>query len=1181
MPLIGCVPDAKLPPTLPPPDSDLDVTPTISQLPNSPHELRKRTRVIDDPDERHSNETNGGPASKRQKTAPEFPIAAIQPPPLAFPKSLYDGYQHSLPTVSEKDVLQEISADAAKEQVEDSDADDFIDAELEDFVIYREHKSFRINKSNRVNRVNEAPLANELVSLHEINEWNVRGFYFDGVIWFAGRRHYVQKVPFETLSIGGYAEMECPVVPSDLWIQSHHSKRFNVWYRLRTPAQEYKRYHKPFLWMAELAKHVVDYLSLCHGVTLDHFQQKFGNWLEEKYPMDNFIHQWKQQYGSKDFRPVIVSQANFLWCQASQVDESLEQQSLWNEIHPRFLNAVPEEQEKHAKSEMFATTNGGEQTVLRKTTVTPYVYEYFKHLPWARFLYCQAPTAGQSNKKKVSLPTHGIGARITSVSAPGLATSINVGDVVALPLDNQSAWKSADKEWLGYVQGITDTFKGRELGLLWLYRPSDTVCLKVPFPYRRELFLSDHCNCGDSPIFSEEIIRKPRTAFFSDDSATSDVEFFIRQKYVEGDQAWQTLKESDFICDCRKKREEPRLARGTTVLVSLNNILEPAVIHGYEPDSHESIKIRRLRRRCRDYQDAKAQPNELVFTNQFQILSVQKVHRECQVRFYTEEARQRAVIPAPYNRQGMGDFYFVSAQDTGSGLKNLADSQILSGLREGWNPQLPSGTPMKGLDIFCGGGSFGRGLEESGAVHFDHAVDWYNEAIHTYKANLQPGSTTRLFRGSVNDYLTQAIQGKPNSAIAACDAVEVIIAGSPCQGFSHANPNKVGARSLLHVSMVASVVAFIDFYRPKYAILENVKGMASGPDTENILAMVISALLGIGYQVRTFALDAWNYGCPQSRSRVFISVAAPGLNPLPEPPHTHSHPENVPSASLGTLPNGLRSSSRYTSHTPFKYITAAEATKDLPSTDARVSCIPFPDHRMSRVLSTLSRIQVGSVPRFPRGQTFITAASGGYMPKPQLENFDWSNEVRCRKDARGWQRVRRNALMPTVLTEPRPDDGAGGTCLHWDQERLLTIMEVRRGQGFPDDEVLVGLPREQWKIVGNSVGRPVALALGLSLRKAWLLNDEPSQKTMKPNHLIKRDADPELFHESLNKVKIVDQDSEMHRLADTPENQAVRLESNSNSFTSLSKFTVTTTTRISYEETYENLPVPQELRNLV
>lgn len=57
--------------------------------------------------------------------------------------------------------------------------------------------------------------------------------------------------------------------------------------------------------------------------------------------------------------------------------------------------------------------------------------------------------------------------------------------------------------------------------------------------------------------------------------------------------------------------------------------------------------------------------------------------------------------------------------------------------------------------------------------------------------------------------------------------------------------------------------------------------------------------------------------------------------------------------------------------------------------------------------------------------------------------------------------------------------------MHWSQPRPLTVMEVRRAQGVPDDEVLCGTPRDQWKLVGNAVARQVSIALGLKLREAW------------------------------------------------------------------------------------------------
>ena len=943
-----------------------------------------------------------------------------------------------------------------------------------------------------------------MVSLHEINEWAVTGFFLEGIIRVGGGKHYLQKVSFEILSIGGYGEFDGPLISPTIWIQSFEGKRSDIWYRLSKPAQEYHSYHKSFVWMAEMAKHTVDYLSNHQNVTLNHFRSELYKWLEDIYGLDESFYRWMQHYSNQDFRHIVASQANFLWCQATQVDEDLQNHPLWYEIHPRFLSAIPESMEQRIKADMFTESIEGSKTFSRrKTTVTPYVYECFKHLPWAKFLYCQIPLVNQAQSHKDDSTGYMCDARVSVTSNsdhPNDNIEVQVGDVVALPLDTVTTWKLNDTEWIGYVQSITDTSQGRQLGLLWLYRPSDTPCLKSRYPHSKELFLSDHCNCGDSPIYAEEIIRKPRVAFFGS-PATEHIDFFVRQTYIEGDGAWQTLQGSDFSCNCRKTDHQVTYLTGDTLLVRIKKTLEPVIFVNQTSRSIPAvIMVRRLLRRRRDYGDLKAEPNELVFTNQIHAIPRTAIDRKCQIRFYAPRDVEQGKIPPPYNRHGTGDFYFITSQDVGDGEARLQRLEIPPSIpmNEGWDPQSRPQThsqkPLRGLDIFCGGGNFGRGLEEGGAVHFNFAVDWNKEALHSYKANLRQQNEAQLFYGSVNNYLSQAMQGRGAGVIAQQNQVDLIAAGSPCQGFSNANPNKGNDRSLINVSMIASVVAFVDFYRPKYALMENVKGIAVGPDTENVLALVTSAFLGLGYQVRTFALDAWSYGSPQSRSRVFISIAAPGFTPLSEPPHTHSHPEDVKSAGLAQLANGLRSSSRYASQTPFQYISAVEATKDLPEWDTRTLCIRYPDHRLSRPLSTFYRVQISCVPRFPGGSTFVKATKEGYMPQPQRDAFDWSNPLRSKPDARGWQRVRRTRLMPTVLTEPRPDDGVGGTCLHWDEARLLTILEVRRAQGFPDDEVLVGLPREQYKIIGNSVARPVALALGLSLREAWLANTKPLQK---------------------------------------------------------------------------------------
>ena len=970
----------------------------------------------------------------------------------------------------------------------------------------------------------ESSQANELVSLHEINEWNVGVFCFDGVIIDGEKKRYVQNVPFRTLAIGGYKELDRPTVDDEVWIQSFQGQKAGIWYCLRTPAPEYQRFHESFLWMADLAKHVVDYLHIHWQVTLKHFRELFHTWVHCQYGSSAQVCKWLD-CGGKDFRRIVAAHANFLFCQASQVDNKLEDHPVWKESHPRFLDAVKEQVEQGTTSDMYTlSTRGSKVSPRRRTTVTPYVYNCFSHLTWAKFLYCQTPTI--SLDLKSSKPIGGLG------SPPGLSKlhvnaqvnspseteskAIRKGDVVAVPRDKQSSWKTNDAHWYGYVHGIKDSSKGSSLELLWLYRPSDTECRRMHYPFANELFLSDHCNCGDPPILVDEVTHKSRVAFFGTPD-TKDVDFFVRQKYIQGDGAWVSLKDSDFRCKCHKKEQATKYLAGDTLLVRVLGILEPVVfIKEMDHDSHGKLSVRRLIRR-RDHGHMDAEANELILSNKFQLVNRADVHRKCYVRFYTEENKACSKIPAPYCRRGTADHFYIILEDLNDselGPETLTTTSLKL-INQGWDPlDTSSRPPMQGLDLYCGGGNFGRGLEEGGAVKYQWAVDWCSEAIHTYKANTVDQDAIKLLRGSVNDYLTQAMQGKGRGIVAQLGEVEFISAGSPCPGFSTSNPNKANDKGLFDASMVASVVSFVDFYRPRYTVMENVKGMASGQDTNNVLAQVICALLGMGYQVRTSGLDAWNFGSPQGRSRAIISIAAPGMEPMPEPPQTHSHPETVTSASLGKTPNGLYSGSRYTSPTPFSYISAAEATKDLPETDGRTSCIPYPDHRMSIALSTLQRGCIASIPRFPAGGSFLSAFAKGYMPQAQIDDYPWDNPIGASKGTKAWKRVRGVGLIPTIMTRPRPWDGAGSSCLHWDQHRVLTIMEARRAQGFPDHEVLIGSPSGQWKIIGNSVDRSVALALGLSLRTAWLANAAKETVTDSHENIVTRDIDELLLDRS-------------------------------------------------------------------
>jgi len=78
--------------------------------------------------------------------------------------------------------------------------------------------------------------------------------------------------------------------------------------------------------------------------------------------------------------------------------------------------------------------------------------------------------------------------------------------------------------------------------------------------------------------------------------------------------------------------------------------------------------------------------------------------------------------------------------------------------------------------------------------------------------------------------------------------------------------------------------SFLDLYRPEYAVLENVVSVANERiPGQNVLSQVVACLISTGYQVNQYIMDTWSYGSSQHRSRLFMTVAAPGLDPIAQP----------------------------------------------------------------------------------------------------------------------------------------------------------------------------------------------------------------------------------------------------------------------------------------------------------
>ena len=59
-----------------------------------------------------------------------------------------------------------------------------------------------------------------------------------------------------------------------------------------------------------------------------------------------------------------------------------------------------------------------------------------------------------------------------------------------------------------------------------------------------------------------------------------------------------------------------------------------------------------------------------------------------------------------------------------------------------------------------------------------------------------------------------------------------------------------------------------------------------------------------------------------------------------------------------------------------------------------------------------------------------------------------------------------------------------GQVLHPDQDRVLSVWECARSQGFPDTYKFIGNKLEKSKLIGNAVPQPLGRALGRIIFKA-------------------------------------------------------------------------------------------------
>ena len=157
------------------------------------------------------------------------------------------------------------------------------------------------------------------------------------------------------------------------------------------------------------------------------------------------------------------------------------------------------------------------------------------------------------------------------------------------------------------------------------------------------------------------------------------------------------------------------------------------------------------------------------------------------------------------------------------------------------------------IDLFCGAGGLSLGFTQEG-FNVSLANDIEPCCIDTYSHNHPETPRKHIVLGDINNVIAN-IQD-----LLRFNDVDVVVGGPPCQGFSMANRQRLidDPRN----SLYKSYVEVVSIVKPKFFIMENVKGMMS------VASQVVEDFERIGYNVSYEVLNAKDYGVPQHRERL-------------------------------------------------------------------------------------------------------------------------------------------------------------------------------------------------------------------------------------------------------------------------------------------------------------------------
>lgn len=366
------------------------------------------------------------------------------------------------------------------------------------------------------------------------------------------------------------------------------------------------------------------------------------------------------------------------------------------------------------------------------------------------------------------------------------------------------------------------------------------------------------------------------------------------------------------------------------------------------------------------------------------------------------------------------------------------------------------------IDLFSGAGGLAVGFRNAG-FNVVGANDADGAAGATFRLNF-PEAT--FFQGPVSALTTDQFLHECGLKVGELDC---LIGGPPCQSFSYNNHHRSDSDD--RARLFEHYLRIVRGLRPKTLVMENVPGMLT-IGGGNVIASIRAVLKRIGYDTHVEVLSAEEFGTPQTRRRVFILGSRVGdpKEMLPVATHRSADPQKAKCSPR----KGLK-----------RTVTVWDAIGDLPELEngggsiiaSREGLRPFTQFQRdarngfrrlyNHTCHNLTTVNLARIVHVPEG--------GNWRNIPRDLLPDGMKRARLSDHTKRYGRLARKGFASTLLTKCDPHWGA---YVHPVQDRVISVREAARLQGFPDSFQFAGTHlTRHYEQIGNAVPVSVAYAI--------------------------------------------------------------------------------------------------------